>query len=51
MRPELPRLCQRHPAGTHDIRHGGSIGTNMTPGRTFLNLKMPGQYGNDVRRC
>ena len=28
-------------------RHGGSIGTNMTPGRTFLNLKMPGQYGNE----
>lgn len=33
--------------GTHEYqRHGGSIGTNMTPGRTFLNLKMPGQYGN-----
>ena len=35
--------------GTHEYkRHGGSIGTNMTPGRTFLNLKMPGQYGNEV---
>ena len=34
--------------GTHEYkRHGGSIGTNMTPGRTFLNLKMPGQYGNE----
>jgi large subunit ribosomal protein L3 len=35
--------------GTHEYqRHGGSIGTNMTPGRTFLNLKMPGQYGDEV---
>ena len=34
--------------GPHEYkRHGGSIGTNMTPGRTFLNLKMPGQYGNE----
>jgi large subunit ribosomal protein L3 len=34
--------------GTHEYkRHGGSIGTNMTPGRTFKNLKMPGQYGNE----
>jgi large subunit ribosomal protein L3 len=34
--------------GTHEYkRHGGSIGTNMTPGRTFLNLKMPGQYGSE----
>jgi len=34
--------------GTHEYRrHGGSIGTNMTPGRTFLNLKMPGHYGNE----
>lgn len=34
--------------GTHEYkRHGGAIGTNMTPGRTFLNLKMPGQYGNE----
>jgi len=33
--------------GTHEYkRHGGSIGTNMTPGRTLPNLKMPGQYGN-----
>lgn len=32
--------------GTHEYqRHGGSIGTNMTPGRTLKNLKMPGQYG------
>ena len=36
--------------GTHEYkRHGGSIGTNMTPGRTFLNLKMPGQDGNERR--
>jgi large subunit ribosomal protein L3 len=34
--------------GTHEYkRHGGAIGTNMTPGRTFLNLKMPGQYGDE----
>lgn len=32
--------------GTHEYqRHGGSIGTNMTPGRTLANVKMPGQYG------
>ena len=32
--------------GTHEYRrHGGSIGTNMTPGRTLPGLKMPGQYG------
>jgi large subunit ribosomal protein L3 len=32
--------------GTHEYRrHGGSIGTNMTPGRTLPNLKMPGHYG------
>lgn len=35
--------------GTHEYRrHGGSIGTNMTPGRTLPNLKMPGQYGNEA---
>jgi large subunit ribosomal protein L3 len=34
--------------GTHEYRrHGGSIGTNMTPGRTLPNLKMGGQYGNE----
>lgn len=34
--------------GTHEYqRHGGSVGTNMTPGRTFANLKMGGQYGNE----
>lgn len=33
--------------GTHEyFRHGGSIGTNMTPGRTLPGLKMPGQHGN-----
>lgn len=33
--------------GTHEyFRHGGSIGTNMTPGRVLPGLKMPGQYGN-----
>ncbi len=35
--------------GTHEyFRHGGSIGTNMTPGRTLPGLKMPGQYGNET---
>ncbi|MBX3188074.1 MAG: 50S ribosomal protein L3 [Labilithrix sp.] len=35
--------------GTHEYRrHGGSIGTNMTPGRTLPNLKMPGQYGDET---
>ena len=40
-------VVQTH--GTHEYRrHGGSIGTNMTPGRTLPNLKMPGQYGNET---
>jgi len=35
--------------GTHECRrHGGSIGTNMTPGRTLPNLKMPGHYGDET---
>jgi large subunit ribosomal protein L3 len=35
--------------GTHEYRrHGGSIGTNMTPGRTLPNTKMGGQYGNET---
>ena len=34
--------------GTHEYkRHGGSIGTNMTPGRTMKNVKMPGQWGDE----
>jgi len=34
--------------GAHEyMRHGGSIGQNMTPGRTFPGLKMPGRYGNE----
>lgn len=33
--------------GTHEYeRHGGAIGTNMTPGRTYLGKGMPGQHGN-----
>ena len=33
--------------GTHEYRrHGGSIGTNMTPGRTKLGMRMSGQHGN-----
>jgi large subunit ribosomal protein L3 len=33
--------------GTHEYkRHGGSIGCNLTPGRTLRNKKMAGQYGN-----
>lgn len=34
--------------GTHEAkRHGGSIGANMTPGRTLANQKMTGQYGDE----
>lgn len=34
--------------GTHEYkRHGGSIGTNMTPGRVLPGVKMAGQYGNE----
>lgn len=33
--------------GAHEYkRHGGSIGTNMTPGRVKPGVKMAGQYGN-----
>jgi len=33
--------------GTHEYkRHGGAIGTNMTPGRTLRGVGMPGQSGN-----
>lgn len=33
--------------GTHEYRrHGGSIGTRMTPGRVKPGMKMPGQHGN-----
>ncbi len=35
--------------GTHEYRrHGGSIGTRMTPGRVKLGHKMPGHYGNET---
>ncbi|MGB0678628.1 MAG: 50S ribosomal protein L3 [Polyangiales bacterium] len=34
--------------GTHEYkRHGGSIGMNMTPGRTLANQKMAGHYGDE----
>jgi large subunit ribosomal protein L3 len=33
--------------GNHEYnRHGGSIGTNMTPGRVLRGVRMPGQHGN-----
>ncbi len=33
--------------GAHEVqRHGGSIGTNMTPGRVLPGRKMAGQLGN-----
>jgi large subunit ribosomal protein L3 len=33
--------------GSHEyFRHGGSIGQNMTPGRTVKGKKMPGHMGN-----
>lgn len=35
--------------GTHEyFRHGGSIGTNMTPGRTLPNVRMPGHMGDET---
>jgi len=31
--------------GAHEVfRHGGSLGTNMTPGRVFKGRKMPGHH-------
>ncbi len=34
--------------GAHEyMRHGGSIGSNMTPGRVLPGKKMAGQYGNE----
>lgn len=34
--------------GTHDYsRHGGSIGSNTSPGKVFKGLKMPGHMGNN----
>lgn len=33
--------------GTHEyFRHGGSIGSTATPGRTFKGKRMPGRFGN-----
>ncbi len=33
--------------GTHEyFRHGGSIGTRLTPGHVIKGMKMPGQHGN-----
>jgi large subunit ribosomal protein L3 len=33
--------------GSHEaFRHGGSIGQNMTPGRTMKGMKMPGHMGS-----
>jgi large subunit ribosomal protein L3 len=33
--------------GTHEyFRHGGSIGSNTFPGRTFKGKRMPGLFGN-----
>ncbi len=35
--------------GAHEwSRHGGSIGTNMTPGRVKPGMKMAGQHGNKI---
>ena len=34
--------------GTHEFfRHGGSIGTRLTPGHVLKGKKMPGQMGNE----
>jgi large subunit ribosomal protein L3 len=35
--------------GTHEFfRHGGSIGTRLTPGHVLKGKKMPGQMGNEM---
>lgn len=35
--------------GAHEyFRHGGSLGTNMTPGRVLPGRKMAGQYGSQT---
>jgi large subunit ribosomal protein L3 len=34
--------------GTHEFfRHGGSIGTRLTPGHVLKGKKMPGRMGNE----
>lgn len=34
--------------GTHEVfRHGGSLGSNTTPGRVWKGKKMAGHYGNE----
>jgi large subunit ribosomal protein L3 len=34
--------------GTHDFkRHGGSIGSNSSPGKVFKDLRMPGRMGGN----
>jgi large subunit ribosomal protein L3 len=34
--------------GTHEFfRHGGSIGTRLTPGMTMKGMRMPGHLGNE----
>jgi large subunit ribosomal protein L3 len=36
--------------GTHEFfRHGGSIGTRLTPGMVLSGKKMPGQMGNEQK--
>ena len=36
--------------GTHEFfRHGGSIGTRLTPGRVQKGQKMGGQMGNEAK--
>jgi len=35
--------------GVHEyFRHGGSLGTNMTPGRVMKGRKMPGHMGDEI---
>ena len=42
------RGAKRSHGANEVMRHGGSIGTNMTPGRVFKGRKMAGQHGNKV---
>ena len=42
------RGAQTNSHGTHEyFRHGGSIGTRLTPGHVLKGKKMPGQMGNE----
>ena len=44
-RPDFAGFIRSH--GTHEyFRHGGSIGTRLTPGHVIKGKKMPGHMGD-----